>query len=114
MLKNSAKAYSNDPLLTPSSSLYADFILKNAPRVITQIDKDSDSSTYGSCDRNHWHLKIRDFDSAILQQTGLVLALLHQIAFPGNIYYGNENVKKWAIASAQYWAKIQLKDGSYN
>ena len=93
---------------------YIDYIIKNVPRVITQIDKDSDSSTYGSCDRNHWHLKIRDFDSAILQQTGLTLTLLYQTDFPGNIYYGNENIKKWAIASLEYWAKIQLKDGAYN
>ena len=93
---------------------YIDFVLKNAPRVLTQIDKDSDSATYGSCDRNRWHLKIRDFDSAILQQTGLTLTLLYQLDFPGNIYYNNENVKKWAIASVHYWAKIQLKDGSFN
>ena len=114
MLKVSAKSSLDKMSLTQSLSLYADFILKNAPRVITQIDKDSDSSTYGSCDRSHWHLKIRDFDSAILQQTGLALTMLYQIAFPDNIYYGKENIKKWAIASAQYWAKIQLRDGSYN
>jgi len=96
------------------TSVYADFILKNAPRVITQINKDSDSSTYGSCDRNHWHLNIRDFDSAILQQTGLALALLYELSFPGNIYYGSENIRKWAAASLRYWAKIQLRDGSYN
>lgn len=106
--------YSNNTFQTRQTSIYADFILKNAPRVITQIDKDLDSSTYGSCDRNHWHLKIRDFDSAILQQTGLTLTLLYLTDFPGNIYYNNDNIKKWANAALHYWAKIQLKDGSYN
>jgi hypothetical protein len=95
-------------------SFYTDFILKNAPRVLTQVDRDADSKTYGSCDRNHWHLKIRDFDSAILQQTGLTLALLYQLDFEGNVYYGNENVKRWAAAALEYWAKIQLRDGSFN
>lgn len=96
------------------NSMYTDFILKNTPRIITQVDKDVDSATYGSCDRNHWHLRIRDFDSAILQQTGLALTLLYQIDFSGNIYYHNDNMKKWAVATLYHWAKIQLRDGSYN
>lgn len=93
---------------------YIDFVLANAPRVITQIDRDPISKTYGSCDRNHWHLKIRDFDSAILQQSGLVLALLYELNFEGNTYFQNPNVKAWAQATVDYWAEIQLKDGSYN
>jgi len=97
-----------------SKSIYADFILKNAPKVITQIDRDKHSITYGSCDRNHWHLKIRDFTSAILQQSGLTLALLYSINFEGNIYYKKENIKKWAESTVYYWAKIQLRDGSFN
>jgi len=96
------------------NSIYIDFILKNIPKILTQIDRDEDSKTYGSCDRNHWHLKIRDFSSAILQQSGLTLALLNNTKFKGNIYYQNNNFKNWAEATVYYWAKIQLKDGSYN
>ena len=61
--------------------MYRDFILEKAPLVLTQVDRDKDSLTYGSCDRNHWHLKIRDFTSAILQQTALTMALLYQVPF---------------------------------
>lgn len=96
------------------TNTYTDFVLKNIPRVLTQIDRDEHSTTYGSCDRNHWHLKIRDFSSAILQQSGLSLAILHKTNFPGNIYFQNENIKQWAQATVYYWAKIQLNDGSYN
>lgn len=94
--------------------MYTDFILKKAPVVLTQIDRDEHSKTYGSCDRNHWHLKIRDFTSAILQQSGLALALLYDVDFPGNIYYHNVNMKAWAEATVRYWCKIQLRDGSFN
>lgn len=38
------------------------------PRVLTQMDRDPDSPTFGCFDRDHWHYKIRDFASAILQQ----------------------------------------------
>lgn len=93
---------------------YTGYILSNMPRVLTQIDRDKDSKTYGSCDRNFWHLKIRDFSSAILQQTSLTLALIYKLDFPGNIYYRNENVKQWAVAALKYLTQIQLKDGSFN
>ena len=94
--------------------MYTDFILKKAPVVLTQIDRDEHSKTYGSCDRNHWHLKIRDFTSTILQQSGLAVALLYNLDFEGNIYYQNENMKAWAEATVRYWCKVQLGDGSFN
>lgn len=45
--------------------MYTNFILKKTPVVLTQIDRDEHSKTYGICDRNHWHLKIRDFRTCI-------------------------------------------------
>jgi len=42
-------------------------------RILTQMDRDRDSPTYGCFDRNYWHYKIRDFPSAILQQGGFTL-----------------------------------------
>lgn len=93
---------------------YIDYVLNNAQRVMTQIDRDSDSLSYGSCDRNYWHLKIRDFSSAILQQTSLTMALLYKYEFEGNIYYNNENVYQWSIAALKYLSQIQLPDGSFN
>ena len=84
------------------------------PLILTAMDRDVDSKTYGSCDRNYWHLKIRDFSSAILQQTCLTLALAYDLDFEGNKYFRNESVKTWSIAALRYMGKIQLKDGSFN
>ncbi len=94
--------------------MYRDFIRKKMPLVMTQIDRDRHSKTYGCCDRNFWHLKIRDFPSAILQQSGLALAIAYLTDFEGNICYHNENVKEWAAATVRYWCSIQLPDGSFN
>ncbi len=94
--------------------MYSRFILANVPRLLTQIDRDINSKTFGSCDRNHWHLRIRDFTSAILQQSALDLALVYDTDFPGNKYYKNENLKVWAKGVVNYWVKIQLRDGSFN
>ena len=93
---------------------YIHYILNNAPRVLTQVDRDADSLSYGSCDRNYWHLKIRDFSSSILQQSALSMALLHTMDFEGNYFYSNSNVREWSIAALRYLTKIQLSDGSYN
>ena len=95
-------------------SIYSRIIVKMLPKVLSQVDRDKNSKTYGCCDRNHWHLKTRDFSSAILQQIGLALAEVYLYDFEGNIFYHNEQVKEWAIATVYYWEKIQLKDGSFN
>lgn len=94
--------------------MYTEYILKMAPKVLTQVDRDKHSKNFGDCDRNHWHLKIRDFSSAILQQTGLTLALLYTVDFEGNRFYRKEVVREWAVGTVYYWCSIQLKDGSFN
>ncbi len=94
--------------------MYSEYVLKMAPKVLTQVDRDKHSKNYGDCDRNHWHLKIRDFSSAILQQTGLTLALLYAVDFPGNVFYKKETVREWAVSTVYYWQHIQLRDGSFN
>lgn len=97
-----------------SMSIYTGFINKAVPKVLSQVDRDKHSKTFGSCDRNFWHLKTRDFSSAILQQTGLALQLLYELDFEGNICYNKSDVKEWAEATVYFWKKIQLKDGSLN
>ena len=96
------------------SGMYQDFILRFLPRLITQLDRDPDSPNYGCFDRNHWHYKIRDFSSAIIQQAGLSIALAYKHPFKGNHYHSEIKLKQWAIASVEYWSRIQLKDGSFN
>ncbi|MBI2135951.1 hypothetical protein HYU06_02690 [Candidatus Woesearchaeota archaeon] len=93
---------------------YISFVLQLAPRILTQIDRDTDSPTFGCCDRNFWHYKVRDFSSAILQQSGLGLALLYKNDFPGNIYYAKNEIKETAAAALNYWRKIQHNDGSFD
>ena len=69
---------------------YKKFVLDNVPRLISQLDRDPTSLTYGCFDRNHWQYKIRDFSSIVLQQGTLSLALLYSNSFSGNVYYQNQ------------------------
>lgn len=50
------------------------------PRLLTQIDRDPDSPTYGSCDRHFWMYRLNDFDSGVLQQASLTLAAIDSVA----------------------------------
>ena len=45
---------------------YAD---RQVARILTQMDRDPQSPTFGCFDRNYWHYKIRDYPSSILQPT---------------------------------------------
>jgi hypothetical protein len=44
------------------------YVRAQTRRVLTQMDRDIDSPTFGCFDRNYWHYKIRDYPSSILQQ----------------------------------------------
>jgi hypothetical protein len=93
---------------------YRRYVLQNAPRLLSQLDRDKNSPTYGCFDRNHWHYKIQDFCSIVLQQGSLALTLLYSNNFEGNIYYQNPKIKEWILASLEYWGKKQLGDGSFD
>lgn len=93
---------------------YRSFVLENIPRMLTQLDRDKDSPTYGSFDRNFWHYKIRDFSSMVLQQGSLSLARIYLNNFQDNIYFKNEKIYDLALASVDFWQRVQLNDGSFN
>ena len=93
---------------------YAVFIHQNQSRLLTHIDRDPHSPTYGCCDRDFWHYRIRDFPSAILQQSGLFCAYAYLNNFNGNALFKNSATADLSKAVLRYWTKIQLKDGSFN
>lgn len=93
---------------------YCQLILELCPRIISNLDRDADSPTYGSFDRHFWLYHTTDFSNAILQQSGLTLALVYLNDFPGNLYFQRPPIKEWALAAVDYWGKIQHHDGSFD
>jgi len=76
------------------------------PRILTQICRDPDSSEYGSCDRNWWHYKIRDFSSIILQQAGYTLFCASELP-----EYKDQQkaLRELAKASCIFWNKQAIR-----
>jgi hypothetical protein len=72
---------------------YANYQL---PRVLTQMDRDRDSPTFGCFDRNYWHYKIRDFPSSILQQGVFTLEAIRK----GTLSWeAPKEIESWCVAA---------------
>lgn len=89
-------------------------VLARMPGILTQLDRDPDSPTFGSFDRNFWHYKIRDFSSIILQQGILIPHTLYRYGFQDNGYYQNPVALGWVNGALRFWASQQLRTGAFN
>jgi hypothetical protein len=82
------------------------------PRILSQIDRDPTSSTYGCCDRNWWHYKIRDFPSIILQQAAYAVGVAYEL--PGFFPYGSETaLRNLVSAGCLFWQRRALRHGAF-
>ena len=95
------------------SGEYKKIILGELPRVLGLCDRDPNSDTRGCFDRNYWHYKLIDLPNVRFQEGMLLLALLHQNDFPGNVYFDKDNIRKWAIDALKFWEMIQNSDGTF-
>ncbi len=99
---------------TISSAYLYKHLQHHIPRILSQLDRDADSPTFGSFDRNYWHYKIRDFSSMILQQGMLILQAIKNFDNSDNPWFENHNVDLWQEGAVKFWCKEQLKNGSFN
>lgn len=75
-------------------------------RMNTNICLDVDSEFYGCGDRNHWHYKIRDFPSIILQQ-GI------EASVRNNLLDSNSNYMSLGKAALIFWARRASHHNSF-
>lgn len=74
------------------------------PRLVSQIDRDPNSPTYGSCDRQYWMYRLHDFDSGVLQQASLTFAVLDQLADHTDF----STCRNLSNAHQPYWRELAL------
>jgi hypothetical protein len=94
--------------------LYSKVVIEEVPRLLSLLDRDEESITYGCFDRWYWQYKVIDFPCARFQEACLTLSLLYKNEYPGNLYRHNKKIRDWAFASMEFWSKIQNRDGSFN
>ena len=96
----------------PNKDLFAIEALAQIPKILTLLDRNPHSPTYGCFDRNFWHYKIIDFPSGMAQEFVYPLALIYDTNVPNNPFYRQPAVKDWVAAGIFYAARSAHKDGS--
>ena len=95
-----------------NKNLFAREALAQIPKILTLLDRNPHSPTYGCFDRNFWHYKIIDFPSGMAQEFVFPLALIYHTDVPDNSYYRQPVIKDWVEAGIFYATRSAHKDGS--
>lgn len=92
--------------------LFAREALAQIPKLLTLLDRNPHSPTYGCFDRNFWHYKIIDFPSGMAQEFVWPLALAYHTDLPDNPFYQQVVLRQWVEAGIRYAAHSAHPDGS--
>ncbi|MBI4229745.1 MAG: hypothetical protein HY608_02805, partial [Planctomycetes bacterium] len=84
------------------------------PRILTQLDRNPRSPTYGCATRAFWHDRTQSFPNGAAQACAAALALASEADGGIPPYAGSAQVAQWAGAALAYWASIQRRDGSFD
>jgi hypothetical protein len=85
------------------------------PRVLSTLDREELSKSYGCADRVFWCWKFTDFPGARYQEIAYTLAQLatDPILLPHSVE-SIETLQMWAKAAIAYWGRLQHRDGSFD
>jgi hypothetical protein len=95
-----------------SKDLFAREALAQIPKLLTLLDRNPHSPTYGCFDRNYWHYRIIDFPSGMAQEFAYPLALASKLDIAGNPFYRAGAIREWVRAAIIFAARSAHKDGS--
>lgn len=96
------------------ASLLAWPMLDQIPRMLSQIDRNMHSPTYGCACRNHWHYRIEDIANVQMQAMALSLALAWKLDLPDNPYYRSPMLLDWIEGMLDYTIRIQRPSGAFD
>ena len=91
-------------------SIARERLAASLPRVLSLLDKNPLSATYGCLDRKYWQYKIIDFPSGMQQELARVLAWAW--AAPESPWHGLARMREYAQAAVRFHARMIHPDGS--
>ena len=92
--------------------VFARVALDQIPKILTLLDRNPHSPTYGCFDRSFWQYKVIDFPAGMSQEFVYPLALAYHTDLPDNIFYQQPVIKEWIEAGIMYAAFSSHKNGS--
>ena len=96
----------------PYRDLFAREALAQIPKILTLLDRNPHSPTYGCFDRSFWQYKVIDFPAGMSQEFVYPLALAYHCDLPGNIYYQQPAIVEWIRAGISYACQSSHRNGS--
>jgi hypothetical protein len=95
-----------------SQSVYLGEAFGSAGRLLSALDREPLSVTFGSFDREHWGWKFRDWPRGMLQNTVYPVSLLWRHPFPGSAWHGNGRLLEWIAAAIDVTVERQRPNGA--
>lgn len=93
--------------------LYARVGVAQIPHILSMVDRNLLSPTYGCFDRSYWHYKTSSFPSGMYQEFVLPLALAFLHPLPGGEqFYNQSRLRELVVAGIRYAAVSSHRDGS--
>ncbi|MGQ9655939.1 MAG: hypothetical protein ACUVXD_17925, partial [Thermodesulfobacteriota bacterium] len=93
--------------------LYAKVGVANIPHILSMVDRNLLSPTYGCFDRSYWHYKTSSFPSGMYQEFVLPVALCFLHSVPGGEQFHNQpRLRELILAGIRYAAASSHRDGS--
>ena len=90
------------------------YALEQAPRLLGLLDREPQSPSAGSFDREHWSWKFRDFPLGMMQTAVYPLALLWARPHPQNPYHRNEHLLGWIAGAFRQTLSRQHSNGAFD
>ncbi|MBI4678130.1 MAG: hypothetical protein HY748_11160 [Elusimicrobia bacterium] len=90
------------------------FVVSSVERLLSQIDGDILSPTYGCAHLAYWRDKTSDVADTRRQEAMLPLALLFARRFPGSPFQGDVRLQRAVGALLTFWMRGQYTDGSHD
>jgi len=96
----------------PNRDLYAREGLRYLPNILTMLDQNPFSPTYGCGDRAYWLYKSIDYACGMYGEFCLPLALAFTQPYPNNPYFEEEKIRDLSIAVIRNQMSFAHQDGS--
>jgi hypothetical protein len=94
---------------------YGTLVLRRLPYLLSMLDRNPYSPTYGCFDRGFWHYRtMTDYAAPVHQEAALTFALIYLQQTPDNPYCGSEELHQGAVAAMRFWCGLQRRDGSFD
>lgn len=94
------------------SQIYLKILEKEIVRVLSLMDRESFSPTFGCMDRTYWAWKFTDFPGARFQEGLFFLSFVYE-NFRGE-YNKHPKLLEWIEGGFNFWSKIQYRRGDFD